>query len=264
MIFRRSSHKGDGARSSASRRPTTHTAKIPDGLRVFAFGDVHGRSDLLAELIRRIENELAMSPGAESILIGLGDYVDRGADSKGVLDLLVSRELPLEVRPLKGNHEAMFEDFLEEPAEFGGHWFRNGGWETVRSYGVDCVPIVTPPSRFVRIRDELVEKMPTSHLSFIEALPLTASYGDYFFVHAGARPGVALSEASEDDALWIRGGFSDRDDPFEQIVVHGHTPTELVFVGQYRINLDTGAYATGRLTCLVLEGHMRRFIEVTG
>jgi serine/threonine protein phosphatase 1 len=158
----------------------------------------------------------------------------------------------------------MFIGFLEDPAEIGRHWFRNGGWETVTSYGVSCSPNLTAASEFRQVRDDLLARMPPDHLLLLRALSLTASFGDYFFVHGGARPGVALADTSEEDALWIRHGFSDRDEPFEKVVVHGHSPSETVFVGRHRINLDTGAYATGRLSCVVLEGRDRRFIEVTG
>lgn len=104
--------------------------------------------------------------------------------------------------------------------------------------------------------------MPKDHLDFLTRLSLCRTVGDYFFVHAGVRPGVALSQQTERDLLWIRSGFADRDEPFEKVVVHGHTPTKAPFNGRHRINLDTGAYATGRLTCLVLEGEERRFLEV--
>jgi serine/threonine protein phosphatase 1 len=244
--------------------PTTANARVPDGWRVFAFGDVHGRQDLLAALIAGIEADLGESPVASVAIVGLGDYVDRGPDSSGVFEALLSLRAAHDTRYLKGNHESMFVSFLEDPAAVGRHWFRNGGWETVMSYGVACSPNITNASDFRRVRDDLLARMPRDHVRLLHALLLTATFGDYFFVHAGGRPGVALTDTSEEDALWIRRGFSDRDEPFEKVVVHGHSPTAAVFVGRHRINLDTGAYATGRLSCVVLEGRGRRFIEVTG
>lgn len=114
-----------------------------------------------------------------------------------------------------------------------------------------------------RLRSDLAAKLPPPHLHFLSRLAISQTVGDYFFAHAGARPGVALSEQAERDLLWIRTGPADRDAPFEKIVVHGHTPVQEPFNGRYRINLDTGAYATGRLTCVALEGEARRFVEIT-
>jgi serine/threonine protein phosphatase 1 len=207
---------------------------------------------------------LTAHPPERTLVIGLGDYVDRGPDSFGVLDLLVSLRQHHDAMLLKGNHEALFLGFLEDPSRVGPSWFRNGGWETLVSYDVDCSPNTTSEAELTGIRDAFLERIPQTHLAVLNSMAQSATVGDYYFVHAGARPGVPLAKLQERDALWIRDGFADRDEPFEKIVVHGHSPVNDVFVGKHRINLDTGAYATGKLTCIVLQGDNRRFLEVAG
>lgn len=250
----------NGARSAV----TTASARIPVGWRVFAFGDVHGRADLLRRLIDTIERDLASDPVSGDIVIGLGDYIDRGPDSYSVLDTLLDLRQHHETAFLMGNHESLLLDFVAAPAQAGRGWLSNGGWETLVSYGVECSPNASSEEDLTAIRDDLLDQMPPEHVDLLNSLTLSAEVGDYHFVHAGARPGIPLSEQRERDALWIRDGFADRDARFERIVVHGHTPVERPFVGTYRINLDTGAYATGKLSCVVLEGSQRRIMEVTG
>lgn len=233
-------------------------------MRVFAFGDVHGRADLLGELQRMIDDDVATRPTERSLVVGLGDYVDRGPDSYGVLELLRSLGRHHETIFLAGNHEAFLLDFVSDPGRTGRAWLRNGGWETLRSYQVDCSPNARSDDVFVSIRDAFLDRLPEDHLALLEAMTMAVTIGDHFFVHAGARPGVPLTELPEKDALWIREGFADRDAPFEKVVVHGHSPVTNVFVGMHRINLDTGAYATGKLSCIVLEGNNRRFLESGG
>ncbi len=231
---------------------------------MFAFGDVHGRADLLRKLMDAIERDLASSPDIGTIVVGLGDYIDRGPDSYGVLDTLLDLRQRHETAFLMGNHESLMLDFMAEPSRAGRAWLSNGGWETLVSYGVECSPNATSEEELTAIRDNLLSQMPQEHLDLLNSLTLSAEVGDYHFVHAGARPGIPLSEQRERDALWIRDGFADRDARFERIVVHGHSPVERPFVGTYRINLDTGAYATGKLSCVALQESKRRIMEVTG
>ena len=237
---------------------TTEVARVPDSVRV------HGRSDLLGELQHMIGDDLIARPPGRSLVIGLGDYVDRGPDSFGVFDLLVSLREHHDTMLLKGNHEALLLGFLIDPVRGGPSWIRNGGWETLASYDVECSPKTTSAAELIEIRDAFLKRIPLTHLAVLNSMPRSATVGDYYFVHAGARPGVPLAKLQERDALWIRDGFADRDEPFEKIVVHGHTPVTEVFVGKHRINLDTGAYATGTLSCIVLQGNNRRFLEVDG
>lgn len=242
-------------------KPLSHSPALPPGLRIFAFGDLHGRADLLDRLKQRISVESTQAPAERQVVVGLGDYVDRGPDSRAVLDGLIEGfGEGLESVMLRGNHEAVLLDFLKDPGRTGDKWIEYGGGETLRSYRVPLDGEVSAPQS--RARDALVGVMPVEHMLFLERTRIHASYGDYYFVHAGARPGVALSAQTERDSLWIRKGFSDRDAPFEKVVVHGHTPVDEPYIGQYRINLDTGAYATGRLVCLILEGEDRRLVDI--
>lgn len=238
--------------------------RVPDGLRVYAFGDLHGREDLAIKLFELVSDDIQADRPDDILVIGLGDYIDRGPASCGVIDLLqneLSSAFPTVF--LKGNHEAMMFDFLDRPSEIGSSWIRMGGLECMQSYGVRCDWRMSSPEEFTRMRDELAEEIYPRHGVFLSRLGVSQIVGDYFFVHAGARPGVPLTKQREQDLLWIRKGFADRDEPFEKMIVHGHTAGRDVFVGRNRINLDTGAYATGRLTCLALEGEGRRLMEVT-
>jgi len=243
---------------------STSDARVPDHCRVYAFGDVHGRADLLKALRNRIEDEIVLLPEGEvPTIVGLGDYIDRGADSHDVIELLRQMSKRHQTFFVKGNHEALLLAFLEDPIKTGQSWMQMGGWETLVSYGVETSPNAADPGELGRIRDEFAAKLPSSHLRLLLQMPLLKVIGDYAFIHAGARPGVPVVDTPERDALWIRSGFADRDEPLDKVVVHGHTPVQDAFVGHHRINLDTGAYATGKLTCMVLEGGNRRRIEVT-
>lgn len=237
--------------------------RIPDGIRVYAFGDVHGREDLVRNLLARIVDDAATDPAKGVLVIGLGDYVDRGPSSKGVIDALQNDfATAFHTVFLKGNHEAMLLDFLHSPL-VGSAWLRAGGLECLLSYGVRCNWRQANPDELLRVRDELLDRMGPRHFEFLASLRASQIVGDYFFAHAGARPGISLASQEERDLLWIRKGFSDRDEPFEKFVVHGHTVGMEPFLGNHRINLDTGAYATGRLTCIALEADARRLMEVS-
>jgi serine/threonine protein phosphatase 1 len=242
---------------------TVAGAAIPPGLRVYAFGDVHGRADLLEILDVSIRNDIAERPIGHAIVIGLGDFVDRGDQSSRVLDMLATDfAAGCELVMLKGNHEAMLLSFLDRPVEIGPKWIPMGGWECLRSYGLSLPWQPETAEEFNRIRNDLARRLPPEHIGFLQALRLSETVGDYFFVHAGARFGIPLDRQQERDLLWIRGGFADRDVPFEKVIVHGHTVVAEPFVGQHRINLDTGAYATGRLTCMVFEADDRGLLEI--
>jgi serine/threonine protein phosphatase 1 len=163
---------------------------------------------------------------------------------------------------LRGNHEQMMLQFIDDPERYGPLWFRNGAAETFRSYVEDGASMIAqPPVNYRAVCERLVEAMPARHLEWLRTLPARLEDGGYFFAHAGARPGIPLAIQREEDLLWIREGFSDRDAPFEKVVVHGHTPVDQPYFGRYRINLDTGAYFTNRLSCLVLEGPTRRLLS---
>ncbi|HUD51417.1 MAG TPA: metallophosphoesterase family protein [Parvibaculum sp.] len=239
------------------RRP----AAVPDGVRLYAIGDIHGRDDLLGGLLARIEADARTRPPARNILIYLGDYIDRGLQSRQVLDRLTTRPLAgFEAVHLKGNHEAAMLEFLRD-ANFGRTWKYYGGLETLHSYGITELTLSDDPSDFERARARLERTMPLAHRRFLDSLQLSVEFGDYFFVHAGVAPGVRLDRQVEDDMLWIRDKFLQSDAWFGKIVVHGHTPKERPVFKDNRIGIDTGAYMTNVLTCLVLERQETRVLQ---
>jgi len=231
---------------------------VPEGLRIYAVGDVHGRADLLKQLFSRIDEDLGDDPIPESIQVFLGDYIDRGRDSAEVLELMVERASTHRVACLKGNHEIFLAEFLEDPRILGA-WSQYGALPTLASYGLK--PAINADfTEQVRLAVELRKAMPKSHAQFLAGLKLCLTCGDFFFVHAGVRPGTPLGRQREEDLLWIREDFLLHEEPFEKIIVHGHTPVREPDVRKNRINVDTGAYATGRLTCLKLEQDKILFI----
>ena len=234
---------------------------MPERTRVYAVGDVHGRADLLDEIASLIERDCASAP-AETITVLLGDYVDRGPQSAAVVERLASGRFPTPLRALRGNHEAMLLRFLAEP-RFLEFWRSYGGLETLHSYGVD-VAMAMRGGGYEAARDAFVRALPVAHRAFLEATELSASLGDYFFCHAGVRPGRALDRQSAEDLMWIRDGFLSCERSFGKVVVHGHTPVADPDARPNRINIDTGAFATSRLTCLALEGEARWFLAAGG
>jgi len=231
---------------------------VPDGLRIYAVGDVHGRADLLERLFSRIDEDLKDHPIAETMHIFLGDYIDRGRNSAAVLDLLIERAKAHRMVCLKGNHEIYLSEFLENPGILGA-WAQYGALPTLASYGL-TPKINAGPEEQADLAAGLSSALPKSHAQFLAGLKLSFTCGDFFFVHAGVRPGTPLSRQREDDLLWIREDFLSHEEPFEKIIVHGHTPVKEPDVRKNRINIDTGAYATGRLTCLKLEQDQILFI----
>jgi serine/threonine protein phosphatase 1 len=229
--------------------------RVPDGMLVYAVGDIHGRLDLLREIVARIEEdyrERSEGAGAPTVIF-LGDYVDRGPESKQVIDFLL-KDLPdrWDCRFLKGNHEDALLTFLRDP-KFGTAWIDYGGLPTLASYGV------APVRRGAKIEwastaGALEAALPRSHVDFLARLPLYQSVGDYLFVHAGIRPGIPLEYQSEKDMLWIREEFISARRNWTCTVVYGHTPSAEVALGDGRIGIDTGAHATGKLTAIGLSG----------
>ena len=188
------------------------------------------------------------------MLVFLGDYIDRGDNSRGVVDLLITlqQRSGLEVHCLKGNHEQALLEFLDDPPS-GLMWAQHGGTNTLLSYGVYPPASRLRPESWDETRNAFSAALPPNHLAFFQSLDLSFSLGDYMFVHAGVRPGVGLAEQSEHDMLWIRDEFLKEKRPFDKIIVHGHTPADQPFIGPGRIGLDTGAYATGVLSAVRLS-----------
>ncbi len=244
-LFRRRPHAG------------AHTPCVPPGTRVYAVGDIHGALAVLVRMVGRIREER----GAERrVLVFLGDYVDRGLDSRGVINFLVDDPAPgFETVFLKGNHDAWLLAFLDDP-EAGPQWLGAGGQATLLSYGVSAAAGPRDTAYFERLREAFTQALPPSHRTFLEGLARWHVEGDFAFVHAGIRPGVALEDQREEDLLWIRDEFLHDGRDHGRVVVHGHTLTQHPEVRPNRIGIDTGAYATDRLTCLVLEGTSRRFL----
>ena len=233
------------------------------GRLVYAVGDVHGRLDALEPLLKSIaEDYIVTRPDEPAVLVFLGDYVDRGPESKRVVDLVMAmrNHLEFEVRTLKGNHEEALLLFLDDPT-FGAQWLEHGGGPTLVSYGVQPPQQRTDTEAWARVSDEFRRALPARHKAFYETLELMVEVGDYAFVHAGVRPGVALADQSERDLLWIRHEFIEDKGPFGKVIVHGHTPSEEAQLTPYRLGIDTGCYATGLLTAVRLKDEEQRLIQ---
>lgn len=238
--------------------PQEPCASLPAGQRVYAVGDIHGRRDLFAALIAGIEADDAAAAPADTTVILLGDLVDRGADSAGVLALAQDWQNQRKVRILAGNHEEMF---LKSFASLDilRHFLRHGGRETLLSFGVDRKAYNT--ATIEEVQQLMQAHVPAETRAFIETFEDMIALGDYLFVHAGIEPGVPIADQKVADLRWIREPFLSHEEPFGAMVVHGHTIAEKPVETANRIGIDTGAYATGRLTALVLEGATRRYIE---
>ena len=250
------------AGTGASDRVAPHfTARLDDNRRIYAIGDIHGRLDLLDQLHRQILDDLSSAPaGTRSAAIYLGDYIDRGADSRQVIDRLLWDPIAVsECIHLCGNHDDFLLKFLEDPS-VGPVWLRNGGDATLVSYGVEAPP-TEDPAELRQMRDHLQERLPEGHRDFLRRLRYSYSEGDYFFAHAGVRPGVALEAQTPYDLMWIRDEFLLSDEDFGKVVVHGHTPARMVSVKANQIGVDTGAVWTGRLTAVVLGDGQPRFLS---
>jgi serine/threonine protein phosphatase 1 len=233
---------------------------LPQNHRLYCIGDIHGRLDLLQEVHRKIANDVLGFDGVK-ILVYLGDYVDRGLHSKQVIDCLSENTFPdFKTVFLLGNHEQVLLDFLNSKDPSIAHeWFRFGGLPTLASYGVTVRGIPTAKN-LEQLRTEFREKMPAAHLAFFERLVLNYEIGGYFFVHAGIKPKIKLHRQRPEDMLWIRDEFLNSGIFHGRMIVHGHSVTNDPEIRHNRIGVDTGAYASGRLTCAVFEGVSCRFL----
>jgi serine/threonine protein phosphatase 1 len=235
--------------------------RVPDGLRVYAIGDIHGRADLLERLLARIEADFQDRPAAGGRIVYLGDYVDRGPDSRGVIDILLAGPpAGLDAIHLKGNHEDFLLRFADDGTA-GETWLMNGGGATMASYGVaEAADTSHAIWHLDEIRHDFVDAMPAAHAAFFRALALYHAEGGYLFVHAGLWPGIALERQSAEDMMWIRDDFLRAETDFGHVVVHGHSARPDPVERPNRIGIDTMAYRSGRLTALVLEGASRRYL----
>lgn len=246
---------------------TPVVASVPADTRVYAVGDVHGRADLLQLLHDRIRADAEGSGAARKVVVYLGDYVDRGNESRQVVDMLIEQPLEgFETVHLKGNHEAFMIGFMDDPL-LAQVWIMNGGGATLASYGVEYGHLSGRPlglDDLEELRHRFVEALPGSHRDFLENLALYHTEGDYLFVHAGIRPGVPVEEQNEEDLVWIRDEFLDSAADHGKVVVHGHTIEWDPVVRPNRIGIDTGAFASGTLTALTLEEAEHDFLHTLG
>ena len=240
----------------------TTPAAVPDGQRVYAIGDVHGRADLLKILLTKIHADaLGGDYKGRPKLVFLGDYIDRGFQSREVIDILLGDLMsPFDTYFLKGNHEAAMLQFLSEPG-MGPRWIEHGGAETLVSYGVRPPRSRTATDDWAIASQELKRALPREHLQFLMGLQVSLRIGDYMFVHAGVRPGVELDQQSEYDMLWIRDAFLNDTRPLGAVVVHGHTPASQPHRDSRRVGLDTGAYISGQLTAARFEHEAVEFLS---
>jgi serine/threonine protein phosphatase 1 len=225
---------------------------LPDGVRIYAISDVHGCAHLLKQMFRVIDADVAYSRPRHAIEVFMGDYIDRGPDTRWTLDLLIERARRGNAVFLKGNHEAFLGDVFRDPSRMTD-WLKVGGLQTLMSYGLSPSPSPQDEEQRELVR-ELAAAMPPQHLEFLSRLRLTFTCGDFFFVHAGVRPGIPLPEQRETDLLWIRDEFLQSKKNFGKYVIHGHTPVRSAEILPNRANIDTGAYATGNLTLLYIQG----------
>lgn len=237
------------------------TPKLSPGELLYAVGDIHGRVDLLDALLGQIEDDAKASRAGKKTLVFLGDYVDRGPDSCGVIEKLIA-DLPegFAKHFLKGNHEALLLGFLDDP-ETLDLWLLNGGAATMASYGVDINGLDRLSASPETWRDAFAASLPDSHRKFFAQLELSLAAGDYLFVHAGVQPDRPLDAQIEADLIWIRTPFLDWTRPFGKMIVHGHTPGRAPVIRSNRIGIDTGACFTDRLTALKLEGDKQAFLQ---
>jgi len=236
----------------------------PPGKRLYAIGDVHGRLDLLDDLLSRIDADLRGAPADSAALVLLGDLIDRGPDSAGVVERVRTLSAPGpgafagKVVTLLGNHEEMLLRVLAGQAGMAHDWLGFGGDACAQSYGVDPAPLLALDER--RVAEVLGAAIPTAHVRFLKGCGDTVSFGDYLLVHAGIRPGVAVEDQEPRDLRWIREPFLSDAHDHGVMVVHGHTVTDGVEQRVNRLGIDTGAYQTGVLTAAVVEGDALRFL----
>ncbi|MDD3288940.1 MAG: metallophosphoesterase family protein [Alphaproteobacteria bacterium] len=238
-----------------------HTPSIPDDTRLYAIGDIHGNTAPLKRLLKMILEDASRHSATYYQLVFLGDYIDRGMDSKGTIEFLMN-ELPNKMSKvfLRGNHDDAFLRFLEGDFETSSFWLPCGGLATLASYGVDPFKIRATQDLEV-LRKALAANVPQTHLDFLNATQLFYALGDYYFAHAGIKPGTKLELQEAEDILWIRGEFLNSHQDHGKIIVHGHSVTNKPEIKPNRIGIDTGAFASGHLTCLILQGNEQSIIS---
>lgn len=241
-------------------KPQKRQPSVPDGSRYYVIGDIHGRLDLYEALIEAIEDDDAAQPQADTHIVLLGDLVDRGPDSAGVIARTRAWQKVRNVRVLAGNHEEMFLQAFDQ-IEVLRHFLKHGGRETILSYGISkkAFNALTLEELFAK----LPHLVPQEDRDYIEDFEEMIVAGDYLFVHAGIDPKLPIDAQKRSDLLWIRDRFLNHEGPLEKVIVHGHTIFDRVMDCGNRIGIDTGAFRSGVLTALVLDGESRRTLQVS-
>lgn len=245
---------------SAEPRPSATGTAVPEGERLYAVGDVHGRLDLLTDLLDTITADDDSREPADTRIVLLGDLVDRGPESKQVIEHLITRDWGKRTPVfLKGNHEEVFLLTLAGNLEATRWWTKIGGAETMLSYGVDEELIESDDT--LALSEDFVPRVPDAHVAFLHKLRDSLVVGGYCFVHAGIKPGVPLDRQKPEDLRWIRDSFLDYEGSHGMVVVHGHSISSGVEEMHNRIGIDTGAYASGTLTAVGIEAGQRWFLS---
>ena len=231
-------------------------ASAPADTRIYAVGDIHGRADLLSEITARIDDDIRRRPIAHTVEVYLGDYIDRGPHSRTVIDLLAVRLVANRAVCLRGNHEAVMEGFLQDPAILQ-HWEPLGGMQTLASYGIE---VHDETETALDLQRRFLAAFPRAHELFMQCLRNQFSCGDFLFAHAGIRPSIPIEQQDVNDLIWIRDEFLESTLNHERFIVHGHTPVPHPDIRHNRINIDTAAWRTGTLTCIAIEGSTIMFL----
>ena len=233
-------------RTGELRRPS-----LPEGIRIYVVGDIHGQAASLKAVMRKISSHASTRPTRNIVTVFVGDYIDRGLHSKEVIETLITAGELGTIVALRGNHEELMLSSLADNANMK-EWCAVGGIQTMFSYGIDVSELMVGRGYDVA-RAALREAVPKAHLAWLAGLPSRYEQGDYFFCHAGIDPERPLCAQEETDLLWIRQKFTRSEKPYSKIIVHGHSPVGHVDVRHNRINVDTGAFATEVLSCVALE-----------
>jgi serine/threonine protein phosphatase 1 len=241
---------------SAAAASRSVNASAPPDTRIYAVGDIHGRADLLSEITARIDDDIRRRPIAHAVEVYLGDYIDRGPHSRTVIDLLAVRLVANRAVCLRGNHEAVMEGFIQDPAILQ-YWQPLGGMQTLASYGVE---LHGGTETAVDLHRRFLDAFPRAHELFMQCLRNQFACGDFLFAHAGIRPGLPIEQQDVNDLIWIRNEFLDSTRDHERFIVHGHTPVPHPDIRHNRINIDTCAWRTGTLTCIAIEGSTILFL----
>lgn len=236
--------------------PFLDQARPPYGMRIYAIGDVHGQLEALLTRHEAVMEDLAKRPVEDYRVVHVGDYVDRGPDSRGVIDYIVNVAPDPKMVFLLGNHDRSFAQFVADDPDVWARWLDYGGVETCLSYGVPFNDIKDTKAGREILRCSLRERTPESHLAFLNSGLFQISLGGFMFVHAGVDPTKPLAEQTEQDLTWIRKPFLNSDADFGPVIVHGHTPVKQIEAHPNRIAIDTGAGHDGPLSCLVIEEDM--------